>query len=66
MGKGKTKLKEKWLYDEAYKDWFRKTSSPLHGHCCMWKSDISVENGVEDALKKHALTNLQQERKWMG
>ena len=54
MGKGKTKLKEKWLYNETYKDWLREALLPHHGCCCMCKTDISVENGVEDVLKQHA------------
>ena len=58
MGKGKTKLKEKWLYNETYKDWLREALLPHHGRCCMCKTDISVENGVEngveDVLKQHA------------
>ena len=54
MGKGKTKLKEKWFTHDSYKDWLRQASSPYHGHCSLCKTDISVENGVEDALKKHA------------
>ena len=31
----------------------RKASSPHHEHCCMCKTDISVQNGVNNALKKH-------------
>ena len=54
MGKGKTKLKEKWLYHETYKDWLRKALSPHHDHWCMCKTDTSVENDVECALKKRA------------
>ena len=41
--KGETKFKEEWLYQENYKDWLRKALSPHHGHCNIFRNDISVE-----------------------
>ena len=54
MVKGKTKLRDKWLTHASYKDWLRKEKSDYYGYCGLCQADISVGNGVEDALKKHA------------
>ena len=54
MGKGKRKFKDKWLHDNTrYKKWLRKGSSLYYAHCIARIVDLCIENGVEDALKKH-------------
>ena len=60
MGRGRTKLKVHWLTHESYKSWIRKASSPYYARCCRCNCDISIENGVEDSLKKHAKTKKAQ------
>ena len=61
MGRGRTKLKEHWLTHDSYKSWIRKASSPYYARCCRCNCDISIENGVEDLLKKHAKTEKHNE-----
>ena len=55
MGRGRTKLKEHWLTHDS-ESLIRKASSPYYARCCRCNCDISIENGVEDSLKKHAKT----------
>ena len=54
MGKGKTKLTEKWLTHDKYKSWVRQGSSIHRAMCIVCRKELNVEKGVEDALKKHA------------
>lgn len=54
MGKGKTQLTEKWLTHEQYESWVRKGQTVYTARCCVCRKEINVQNGVEDALKKHA------------
>ena len=54
MGKGKTQLTEKWLTHELYKSWVRKGQTLYAARCSICKKEVNVQNGVEDALKKHA------------
>ena len=60
MGKEKCKFKDKWLHGTRYKKWLRKESSLYYAHCIACKVDLCVENGVEDALKKHDKGKDQQ------
>ena len=62
MGKGKTQLTEKWLTHEKYKSWVRKGLTVYRAKCCVCRREVNVENGVEDALKKHAKGKTHNEK----
>lgn len=65
--KGEDKAQVKVAISWDLKDWLKKVSLPHHGHCCMCKTNISIESGVEESRPMAKQTkNLILQRKWMS